>query len=285
MPSIALLVNRESGAGRADEVEDLLAGEGAEVRCFDVHECEAAAGSGADRIVVAGGDGSIGFAAAAASAAGVPIAVIAAGTANDFAAGLGLPDDLAEASRLAVRGTSVQSLELARVGDRPFVNIASVGLSPTAAEHAHGLKGRLGALAYPLGAIRAGFGASPIRCRVACDGGEMHDGQAWQVSVGSVGAFGGGASIEADATDGKLDLVVIDGSSRIKLIKHAYGMRIGSVEGQKGVLDRRCNTVELRLDGNESLNVDGELIPASELAKDGSIHFEVEAEAFDLVVG
>ena len=236
-------------------------------------------------MVVAGGDGSIGFAAAAAAAAQVPIAVIAAGTANDFAAGLGLPDDLGEASRLAARGTELRSLELARVGGRPFVNIASVGLSPTAAEHAHGLKGRLGALAYPLGAIRAGFGATPVRCRVSCDGGEVHDGEAWQVSVASVGAFGGGASVEADATDGKLDLVVIEGSNRLRLAKHAYGMRIGSVEGQAGVLDRRCDTVELELDGDETLNVDGELIGADELAEAGTIRFEVEHRAFDLVVG
>lgn len=285
MASIALLVNEESGSGQAGDVEAMLERAGATVECFDVHECERAAGSGADRIVVAGGDGSIGYAAAAASAAGIPIGVIATGTANDFAAGLGLPADLDTACALAANGTELKSLELARVGDRPFVNIASVGLSPAAAEHAHGLKGRLGALAYPIGAIRAGLRAQPVRCRVRCDDSRVHQGEAWQVSIASVGAFGGGASLEADATDGRLDLVVIAGGSRIALIKHAYGMRIGTVEGQKGVLDRRCRTVELQLDGNESLNVDGELIEAGELGSDGSINFRVEHEAFDLIVG
>jgi diacylglycerol kinase family enzyme len=211
--------------------------------------------------------------------------VIATGTANDFAAGLELPSDLEAACRLAATGTELRSLELARVGGRPFVNIASVGLSPAAAEHAHGLKGRLGALAYPVGAIRAGLRATPVRCRVRCDDSRVHQGEAWQVSVASVGAFGGGASIEADATDGKLDLVVIEGSGRARLIKHAYGMRLGAVEGQRGVLNRRCRTVELQLDGDESLNVDGELIEAAELTDDGSIHFRVEHEAFDLIVG
>ena len=53
-----------------------------------------AVASGADRVVVAGGDGSIAPVAAAAGAAGIPLAVVPAGTANDFARRLGLPDDL-----------------------------------------------------------------------------------------------------------------------------------------------------------------------------------------------
>ena len=54
---------------------------------------------------MAGGDGSIAPAAAAAGAAGLPLAVIPAGTANDFAHGMKLPLDLDEACRLAVQGT------------------------------------------------------------------------------------------------------------------------------------------------------------------------------------
>ena len=58
---------------------------------FDVDEVEAAVESGAERIVVAGGDGSIAPVAAAAGAAGIPLAVVPAGTANDFARRIGLP--------------------------------------------------------------------------------------------------------------------------------------------------------------------------------------------------
>lgn len=285
MRSLALLVNAKSGQGEAHQVEELLEGAGASVECFDVREPERAAGSGAERLVVAGGDGSIGLAAEAASAAGIPIAVVATGTANDFAAGIGLPTELEEACRLAAAGEKRRTLELAYVSARPFVNVASIGLSPTAAEHAHGLKGRLGALAYPLGALKAGITAHPIRCRVLCDGKLTHDGKAWQVSVANTGAFGGGAELEADASDGRLDLVVIEGGNRVHLAKHAYGMRIGSVEGQAGVIDVRCSTVELTLAGDECLNVDGELVEAGELTSAGAIGFRVEPDAFDLIVG
>ena len=285
MRSLALLVNTKSGQGEAERVEELLEETGVAVGCFDVREPERAASSGAERLVVAGGDGSIGPAAAAASAEGIPVAVVATGTANDFVAGLGLPSELEEACRLAAIGEERRTLDLAYVSERPFVNVASIGLSPDAAEHADGLKGRLGPLAYPLGALKAGLTAHPVRCSVHCDGELVHDGEAWQVSVASSGAFGGGAELEADASDGRLDLVVIEGGSRVHLVRHAYGMRLGSVEGQSGVLDRRCASVELRLAGGGCLNVDGEIVEADELAQQGTISFRVEHEAFDLIVG
>jgi diacylglycerol kinase (ATP) len=284
MSAIALLANRASGDGDAERVEAFLRRGGSPVETFDVRDCDAAARSGAERLIVAGGDGSIGHAAAAAGRAGIPIGIVPTGTANDFARMIGLPAEIEAACGVAAEGRELRSLELARVGDRPFVNVASVGLAPAAAEHAHGLKGRIGALAYPVGAIKAGLLAPPIPCSVTCDGKVLHEGEAWQISVASLGAFGGGASLETDASDGKLDLVVIEGSSRIRLAKHAYGLRIGSVEGQRGVQDARCSRVELRLSRDECLNVDGELIEARELAAEDTIHFRAEPDAFDLVV-
>jgi len=285
MASIALLANPDSGDGGAEEVEGLLREAGADVESFAVIDHERAAATGVDRLVVAGGDGSIARVAASAAAAGLPLAVIATGTANDFAAGLGLPAELGEACALAARGERRRRMELAWVGNHPFVNVASVGLSPIAAEHADDLKGRLGSLAYTVGALEAGATAHPVRCRVSCDGTLRHEGEAWQVSVGSTGAFGGGSSIEANTSDGKLDLVVIEVGSRVRLAKHAYGLRLGRVEGQKGVIDGRCSTIELRLEGEESLNVDGELIEAADLAEADVISFRADRDAFELIVG
>src|SRR5919202_590514 len=84
--------------------------------------------SGPDRIAVAGGDGTIGPVAAIAGRLDVPLAVIPAGTANDFARANGLPADPVEAAALAARGTALRRLELGRLADgRPFVNVASAG--------------------------------------------------------------------------------------------------------------------------------------------------------------
>jgi len=285
MPSIALLTNPDSGQGNADDVERLLREAGAEVTSFRIAEHERAAAAGVDRIAVAGGDGSIACAAGSAARAGVPLAVIPTGTANDFAAALGLPPEVEAACELAVRGETRRPMELAFAGERAFVNIASVGLSPTAAEHADQMKSQFGALAYTFGAIEAGVTADPIHCRVTCDGDLRHEGEVWQISIGSTGAFGGGSSIESNTSDGKLDLVVIEGSSRIRLVGRAYGLKAGKVEAQKGVIHERCAEVELSLPDDECLNIDGELVESGDLIADGTLRFRCEQDAFELIVG
>ncbi len=211
---VALISNVASGSAGEADVAALLAAAGADVACFEIADGERAGEAGADRVVVAGGDGSLAVGALAARAAGVPLAVVPAGTANDFAARMGLPEDLEEAVRLAADGTRTRKVDIAEVGDRAFLNVASLGLAPAAAEAAEGLKERLGPLAYALGAVRAGATEEPFDVRVSCDGSELFDGAAWQVTVGSTGAFGGGSQIEADADDGLLDVVVIEGGSR-----------------------------------------------------------------------
>src|SRR5919204_1769138 len=102
---VALVTNAASGRGTAPErIAGLLRDRGAAV---GVHAFAPDDGDGAvdeaagralasepDRLAVAGGDGSIGPVAAHAARAGVPLAVIPTGTANDFARALDLPLDL-----------------------------------------------------------------------------------------------------------------------------------------------------------------------------------------------
>jgi diacylglycerol kinase family enzyme len=165
------------------------------------------------------------------------------------------------------------------MNDRPFLNVASLGLSPAAAEHASGLKGALGPLAYTVGALRAGIEAEAVDCTVSCDGAELFAGEAWQVTVACTGAFGGGSSVAADPADGRLDVVAIEAESRARLVRHAYGLRAGEIEGQPGVQKVRCATAEIELGGPQPFNVDGEIVES------GSCRFEVEPTALSVIVG
>ena len=278
-PRIALLANPRSGAGDASEVELKLEARGAVVERFAISEHEAAAASGADRLAIAGGDGSIGCAAEAAASAGVALAVIPVGTANDFARVLELPTELEGACRLAVEGGETRRLDLGRMGARPFVNVASAGLAPVAARQAAGLKRALGSLAYAVGALRAARGASPIRCRVSCDGDEVFAGRAWQLTVACTGAFGAGASVDANPADGKLDVITIEATSRLALVRRAYGLRAARVESQRGVASGRGSEVFVDVPEGTPFNVDGEIVEA------GTSRFGIEPAAFEVVVG
>ena len=232
-----------------------------------------------DGLVVAGGDGSLACVAAPAARAALPLAVIPTGTANDFARELGIPLDPEAACELAAEGARTRRLDVARMGDRPFLNVASLGLPPAAARHADGLKGALGPLAYAVGAVRAGLQAQPVDCVVRCDDSEVHSGAAWQVTIACSGAFGGGSSIETDLADRKLDVVVIEAGSRLRLAHHAYGLRRGGIGEQSGVTKLRCSRVEVELREPRGWNVDGEL------AQSGSCEFRVDPHAVEVVVG
>lgn len=261
-----LLVLANPASGTRTDVEGLaeaLRARGARVRAFAVHDLEAAEAAleGVERVVVAGGDGSVGPAAALAERARLPLAVVPTGTANDFARALGLPLDRDAALALATAPhPRRRRVEVLRAGERPFVNVASAGLSVLAAHAARPLKPSLGALAYAVGAARAGLTARPLPVRVRTDGEEAWAGLAWQVLVGGTGAFGGGSRMGGtDVEDGLVDCAIVEASPRLALVRRAVAMRAGRLHEEDGVRHVRAAGVELALPAGTRFNVDGEL--------------------------
>ncbi len=269
---ILLIANPTAGAAADDE--DLEAGlrrHGATVVRDEAQ---------AERVVVCGGDGTVGPGADAAARLGVPLAVIATGTANDFARVLGLPGDLEASIRLAATGRRTRRLDLGRLDGRPFVNGASVGLGPAAARRGAPLKRVLGPLAYPAGALAAGLLDKPLEITAAIAGRTVFSGAAWQVIVAVTGAFGGGAETGgADPGDGALDLVVLPAGRRVRLARHAIAMRRGTLAGEPGVVHARGEPVTLRLPPGTAVDVDGERTETG-----GQVSIRTDRSAFCLVI-
>lgn len=277
---VVLLNNPTSGSGSGPSGDDLAAmlrEEGAaEVEILPIDEGADAVGPGVDRVVLSSGDGGVGPAAQAAGAAGVPFAVIPSGTANDFARRMRLPDDPREAARLAVRGEHRRRLDLARMGDRPFVNVATAGMAVAATRRADPLKKLLGPFAYFVGAGVTAVVGRPLHLAVDVDDRRVFQGRAWQVMVACSGAFGAGSEIdEADPDDGLLDVVVIAAGNRLRLVQHAHGLREGRITDQPGVTHARGTRVVLGLPEGAELNVDGDVIPAQTPITIHPAHFEL----------
>ena len=277
---VALVANEESGSSNPELCAERLRSFGARVERYELDELDEAIESEVDRVVVAGGDGSIAPVAAAAGAAGLPLAVVPAGTANDFARRIGLPEGLSAACRLAVHGTRLRALELGWMNDeRPFVNVASAGLPAPAAQTARSWKRALGPLAYAAGAVAAGISAKPLTGLVDCDGRELLAGEAWQVTVAASGAFGAGAVVDgADPADGMLEVLAIEAGPRIGLVGLAYRLRNGHVADHPRAFQTSCTRAEVRVPDGTRFNVDGEIVTA------GTARFTAEKEAFRLVV-
>jgi diacylglycerol kinase family enzyme len=274
-----LICNPQSGRGiDADGTAQALRGLGLDIVEI-AHSPQEAQAEGVERIVVMGGDGTLAPAAELAAARGVPLAVVAGGTANDFVRSLGLSLDREAAIEAAARSSRRRKLELARMDERPFLNAASAGLSPAAARRAEPFKRALGPAAYPVGAVLAGLFERPIACRAVVDGREAFSGDAWQVTVASTGAFGGGAEIEeADPHDGLLDLVVVPGGGRLGLPRRGLQMRRGTLAEQEDVVHVRGDELVVEVPAGTPFNVDGEIVQPG-----GRVTFRARARAFTLI--
>lgn len=90
-------------------------------------QLETVLAAGAKRVLVAGGDGTLGTAAAALLGTDTELAIIAAGTLNHFARDHGIPEDASEAIGTALGEVSAP-VDVGVVSDHAFLNTASVGM-------------------------------------------------------------------------------------------------------------------------------------------------------------
>lgn len=133
-----MIVNRGGGsaAGAEERIREAFDGTGVEpdVRLVEPGElgrrcAEAAKAQGAAALVAAGGDGTIGTAAAAVIGTEVPLGVLPMGTLNHFARDAGIPLDLRQAAAAIVAGRT-RRVDAAEVNGRLFVNNSAVGFYP-----------------------------------------------------------------------------------------------------------------------------------------------------------
>ena len=82
-----------------------------------------------DRVIVGGGDGTIGSAAMIAATAGATLGILPLGTRNHLAGELGI-GELDEAVA-AIAAGHVRAIDMGRIGKRGFVNNISIGLYPS----------------------------------------------------------------------------------------------------------------------------------------------------------
>lgn len=133
-----------------------------EAGCFDVQllqpdqltaAIERVVRTGAARIVVAGGDGTVAAAAAVTVGTSTELAVVPGGTLNHFARDHGLPAEPAAAAAVARDGRTTTA-DVAYAGDHLFLNTSSVGAYVTFVRLRERMEPVLG---YRLASLAAGI--------------------------------------------------------------------------------------------------------------------------------
>lgn len=239
-----------------------------------------ACAAGADTVVAAGGDGTLGAVAAALAGqegalASLPaLAVVPLGTANDFATAAGVPDSSDAALSLLHRpATAIDLLRIDADGTRHWcLNLASGGFGTTVTQDTpDALKKALGGLAYAISGLARIGRIEPEHARLQGVGFDWH-GPFIALGLGNGPQAGGGRALCPDARidDGLIEVTVVPPLDGVL----ADTLGTAMVEGSRAALERvaaraRLTRVELIAETVLTLNIDGEPVTAR--------HFVVEA--------
>lgn len=248
--------------------------------------------SGLDLVVAAGGDGTVSEVADGILRAqqegheGAALAVAPVGTGSDFAAAFAIPGGAEECAARIAEGTTrridagrVSFLDDAgRPAVRHFVSIASLGVSGPIDRVINEAKAkRRGALSgkalFYLFTLRELLRYRFQDVRIEMDGGAPVEARIALVAVANNRSFGGGMMIAPDAVmdDGLLEVVVVKGDSRLRLMADLRLVYTGAHKGRDTCIflrGRRITVTPLGEAGRNAalLDIDGESpgrIPAS----------------------
>jgi YegS/Rv2252/BmrU family lipid kinase len=213
-----------------------------------------------DRVVVAGGDGTIHHAVQVLVDVGLPLAILPAGTANNLARTIGVPLDLDAAIAVAA-GSHRRSVDLGRVNGHWFSTTASIGLSVQITEElSPDIKRRWGPLAYALAASRVLRRSHPFHADISWEGGSRHT-RTVQIVVGNGRYYGAALAVAPDATidDARLDLYSLEVNHWWELLKIAPFLKWGTHVKRPEVEALRAKIFEIRTRRPVPIDVDGEL--------------------------
>lgn len=221
---ILLILNPKAGRGETVDLLgsyiSILAGDGSPVTIYftqcegDLIEYVKKEGSQYDRIIAAGGDGTLNELATGYVEGGLEteLGYLPTGTTCDFANTLGISPEITEAAKTARFGTGSQ-FDIGKFNeDKYFVYVAGFGaFTECSYDTPTELKNNIGKLAYLLNAIKNINSIRPIEVKINADG-TIYEGKFLLGAVCSSLQLGGILQFEPDEVlpdDGRYELLLV----------------------------------------------------------------------------
>jgi diacylglycerol kinase family enzyme len=256
---VALVLNPNAGDGDL-ETKDLLTVLGAAghevVRLRVGSAWDDSTLQGAQRVLIAGGDGTVERVIPLLVRRKLPFCVLPSGTANNLAKSLSQTDSLSRLAR-ELEDFEIQQLDVGKIctasGERLFVE--AVGFGPfvslmrrldepvvrTVLEETESSEDKLRQGYQQLQALAAN--QEPIWCELTVDG-ETIDGRFVLGEVMNVGLVGPNVALvpRVDSADGRFDLVLVREEKQHELTRHLANLALGIVS-EPAFEWRRCRSV------------------------------------------
>jgi len=236
---------------------------------------ERAALDGADVVVAVGGDGTlnevVGGLLASGRTAETSLAMLPSGTGGDFRRVAGFPREpekiaryLAEAERRAIDWGMLEFVDPnGRERQRPFLNIASLGISGVVDKFVNSTSKALGGrVSFLAGTVRGMLSYRNVPIRVTVDGQLFFDGPTNLVAIANGQYFGGGMRVAPDAKldDGQFDVVVFEDLTKLEFLALASVIYDGRHLGRPKVRVTRGTMVQVEAVGDALIDLDGEQV-------------------------
>jgi diacylglycerol kinase (ATP) len=261
---VAVLISPAAGRGRARALsgavlETLRAGgleplvlpatTGAEAE----RQAAEAVARGTGAVVAVGGDGAAHAALQAVAGTTTPLAVVPAGTGNDLALALGVPQGAVAAARAVAEDLmagDVRTVDAGRTGDRWWATVLCCGFDSAVTDRANRLRWPRGRRRYDVAILAELAALRPRRLTLVLDG-ETSTVPVTLVAVGNTSWYGGGMKVcpGADPADGLFDVTVVGPLTRLELVRQRPRLTAGTHVENAAVTVHRAARVELSSPG------------------------------------
>jgi diacylglycerol kinase (ATP) len=224
-----------------------------------------AAAGDAELIVAVGGDGHLAAVGEGLVGSDVPLAVLPAGSANDYARIIGMPrKDVRAAIEAILNGVprSVDAITVANAaGSRVFMNVIGTGFDAVVAQTAGRIPFLRGGGRYVAAIVRElpRFRAATLQLTVD---GQPHQLSAMMVAIANGHSYGGGMRIAPDAAldDGTLDICIVGDVSKAAFMRAFPRVFKGTHVTHPAVTMLRGREIAIDAERQLPLVGDGELI-------------------------
>ncbi len=214
-------------------------------------------------ILVAGGDGTVDSVVNAMKRKNVdlPIGILPLGTANDFGKFLGIPNKVEDALERILK-FNPKPIDLGKVNDKYFVNVASTGLLTDVSQKTDvNLKNTIGKLAYYLKGLEEIPNFRKLKVKITTD--EMvYDDTMYLILVFN-GQTAGNLRLatKAEVDDGYLDLIIIKAVQLYEILPLFIKILKGDHLDSKKVVYVKTKKIKIETDEGIVTDIDGEKGP------------------------
>ncbi len=265
---IKFIANPKSGRevlNRIARVQYLLRSSGAEVITFITKKRGDAQASarksideGFDRIIVAGGDGTINEVLNGLNESSIPVGIIPLGVSNVLAIELGLPMGVEKACETALNGT-VKSVPLGRTNDRYFCLWTGVGFDAEVVCRLNlRLKPYLGKFAYILAGLKLFLKYEPYLIDIITDTGDHLKGYSAIISRSKF--YGGRFKLAPEAGINKEEFVLclFKNGTRKDILRYVLGVVTGRHLRLRDVVFRKVRSLKITSESRVPVHIDGD---------------------------